>query len=239
MTGLSARLTAEGHVGRMARWQMVVERRLEAAALLATDRAATIAKTQLRGAMQGAGLGRLGYAIGSTSDLQKGGRIHRTANGFSVSGAIFVRSRSERTQGAIEAYTRGAAILPRKSRWLWIPTDQIPRIASNRERLTPALWKSSGLDSKIGPLVMVRRPNGFPLLVVKGVSVALSGKKRGAKAFRQNGMARRGQSADAVSIVAFIGIPNTSRAARVNVSQILREVQAQLPALFNKSAGVV
>lgn len=51
--------------------------RIERAALIATDRATRQAHSQLRGDMASSGLGRLGNAIGSDSDLRRGTGVHR------------------------------------------------------------------------------------------------------------------------------------------------------------------
>lgn len=203
--------------------------RLEAAALNATHIAATRAKTMIRSEMASAGLGRLGNAIGSGGDAEKRGSVFRKGAGFSASGWIHIRTKSERTRGAIDAYTKGADIMPRNGRWLWIPTDDIPARAG-RNKITPGNWIKSGLDKRIGPLVLVRSVNGWPLLVVKNASLSGSGKARSAKALTKTGRLRKGQVARDF-IVAFIGIPRTSRQARVDVPAILRTVQQQLPAL--------
>lgn len=205
--------------------------RLEAAALNATAIAAGRAKSMIRREMVSAGLGRLNLAIDHGSDLEKRGAVRQTGVGFSASGWVFVRSKSERTVGAVEAYTQGAEISPRRGRWLWIPTDNVPARAGRR-KITPSSWNQSGLVQRIGPLVMIWA-NGRPLLVVKGASVSGSGKARSAKSLRKDGGLRKGQVAQEL-IVAFIGIPRTSRQARVDVAAIMREVQAMLPALLDQ-----
>lgn len=222
---------ADNYLGRYRQHLLLAERRMEAAAVIATDRASRIAQQDLRTQMRGAKLGRLGNAIGQTSDMQKG-RIHRTGNGWSASGVVYVRSKSERTLGAIEAYTRGADIRPVRGRWLWIPSDDIPRV-SKRERLTPALWQRNGLDRKIGPLVTIRSINGYPLKVVENVGVTPD-KARSVKGLTKKGAPRKGQR-QKTFLVAFVGIPNTTRAARVDVTAIMRAVQADLPRLFNEA----
>lgn len=211
---------------------------MEQAALRATDKAARQALGDLRGQMRGAGLGRLGNAISSTSDLQKGGRIKRYPNGgFSASGVLFIRSKSPRTIGAIEAYTRGADIRPVRvrpvrGRWLWIATDEIPRV-TNRERMTPDLYRKNGFEQKIGPLVQIRSVNGNPLLVARNVGVSAAGKARSAKSLTKAGRARKGQRVKEF-VVAFIGIPRTARAARVDVVQIVGRVRDNLPAMWEQ-----
>ncbi len=238
--GISARIDASRFDAAFSEYYRFAEQRAERAALIATDRGRTIALNRLRGDMQAAGLGGLGRAISSTSDLSRGQPVHRLPNGgFSASGGLFIRTRSERTVGAIEAYTKGAAIRPRKGRWLWFPTENIQRFVgsrANRQRLTPALWEKSGLDRRVGPLTLIRSVNGYPLLVVKNVGVAMSGQKRSARSLTKSGRARKGQVAREM-VVAFIGIPFTSRQARVDVTAIMREVQQQLPQMFLDALG--
>lgn len=204
--------------------------RMQAAALIATQKAAVTAHGKLRAQMAAAGLGRLGNAIGAGSDSEKSGRVHQQGARWSSSGWLHMRSKSERTRGAIEAYVAGAEIAPRRGKWLWIPTDDIPSRAA-RQRMTPELYKRAGFETKLGPLVMVRGINGRPLLVIKNASVSASGKSRSAKPLRKDGGLRKGQVGKEF-IVAFIAIPRTSRRARVDLEQIMREAQASLPGLI-------
>lgn len=208
--------------------------RMERAALRATARAAREAKAEIRSAMSGARLGRLGFAIGSGSDLEKNGRAFRFGNqGFSASGWLFVRSRSERTLGTIAAYSEGADIKPVRGRWLWIATDEIPRRAG-KYRMTPELYRSSGLEQKIGPLVVVRGINGYPLLVVRNVGVNAAGIAGKAKRLKKNGQPRVGQRLKPF-LVAFYAIPSTSRAARFSPRQILSSAARRLPGYFQEA----
>lgn len=209
--------------------------RLKTASLNATQIAAGRAKAKVQGSMRSAGLGRLGNAIGNGGDLGKRGAVRSQGGGWSASGWVHVRSRSERTVGAIEAYTAGAEIAPRKGRWLWIPTDDIPARVGRRS-VTPETYNRLGLETKIGPLVFVLTPSGRALLVVQGASLSASGRSRSAKSLRKNGGLRKGQVA-AETIVAFVGIRRTSRAARVDVAAIMREAQASLPGLIDQQLG--
>ncbi|MBL9070410.1 MAG: hypothetical protein JNM03_10515 [Sphingopyxis sp.] len=213
-------------------FQRDTESRLQAAALNATLIAAQRAKAKVRTSMSGAGLGRLGNGIDAGGDATKGGAVHRTGTGWSASGWIFIRSKSERTRGAIEAYTEGAEILPRKSPWLWIPTDDIP-IRAGRYKMTPTLYRRMGFETKIGPLVQVPGANGTMLLIVHKVGVNAAGKSRSARSLTKRGRARKGQVEQAF-IVAFVGIPRTSRQARVDIVAIVNEAQAALPALIEQ-----
>jgi hypothetical protein len=235
MPRLAAKFEAGNFAGPYRAFGLSIDRRLELAALEATDRAARQALGSIRKAMQGAGLGRLGNGLGAASDLSSGRGIHRReAGGWSASGTVFVRSRSERTRGAIEAYAGGAEITPKRGRWLWIATPDLQRVAGGkgkRQRITPGNWTSLGMDTRVGPLVLLRSINGYPLLAVKGAGVSLTGATGSARSLRKNGQARRGQIRREL-LIAFVAIPRTSRAARVDVPAILARVQADLPRLF-------
>lgn len=210
------------------------QRQIERAALAATDRAARTATKNMRAAMRGARLGGLANVIGATSDQRKAGRVYRVGTGFSASGTVFVRSKSDRTLGAIESYTEGASIRPVKGRWLWIPTRDIPARAG-RSRMTPALYRANGFENRIGPLIFVRgKSRDEAFLMVENVTLRSGG---------QRGSARRRKSRVSASrvardkIVAFIGIRQTSRHARVNVTGILDAAQAELPELFAEAVS--
>ena len=235
MPRLAAKFERGAFAGPYRAFGLSIDRRLELAALEATDQAARQALGSIRKAMQGAGLGRLGNGLGAASDLSSGRGIHRReAGGWSASGVVFVRSRSKRTRGAIESYTSGADITPKRGRWLWVPTPDIQRLAggkANRQRVTPGNWDNLGLDRRIGPLVLLKSVNGYPLLAVKGAGVAATGATGSARSLKKNGQARRGQIRREL-LVAFVAIPRTSRAARVDVNSILARVQADLPRLF-------
>lgn len=234
---LSAKLQPGDLSGPFAAWRQFAVQRIERAMLIATDDGAKRGLTLFRERMTAAGLGNLGMGLTATSDLKEGRGIHHYSGGrFSASGLIYVRSGSERTRGALRAYTAGASIQPVRSRWLWIPTDDIPVRANDRHRLTPAKWSSSGLDKRIGPLVQIRSINGNPLLVVIGASTSLTGKMRSAKALTKTGRPRAGQRVREM-IVAFIGIPRTSRVARIDVRAIHREIMGQMPGLFSRALG--
>lgn len=224
------RINTQGPSPRMVdEYQRDVLQRLERASVRTVDTISRRGKSAIRQRMSGAGLGRLGNAIGSSADQQV---VRRGREGFSASAQFFVRSRSERTLGALSAYTQGGEIGPRRGRWLWIPTNEIRRVAgagTQRQRVTPGNWNALGLDKKIGPLVFVRARSG-PLYIVPSVGVSLSGKKRSARSLTKSGRARKGDVE--VGIVAFVGIPRTARAARINLTAILEQVRTEIPAIF-------
>lgn len=203
--------------------------RLERAALLATDRAARQATEEIRQAMRGSGLGRLSSAIGAGGDL-KAGRVKRSGAGFSASGSVYVRGRSPRVTGAIEAYTQGADIAPRGGGWLWIATPEIPRFA-RRRRMTPKLYNETGLADRIGPLIF--RPGrhaGEAVLIVSGATLDRFGRAGRARRLPKRGQVGRTRTG-AVSFVAFVGIRRTRRTARVDPAAIIEHCRQRLPAL--------
>ncbi|WP_156313491.1 hypothetical protein [Erythrobacter sp. SG61-1L] len=235
MAGMKVQVFLGKYLGPYRQYQQLLDRRREAAALIASERAAQLGKTETRRAMQGGRLGRLGQAIEATSDYRKGTVHRQSGGGFSTSGIVYVRTKSDRTVGAIEAYTEGADIKPVRSRWLWIATDDIPRV-TGRYRMTPQKWKDGGFDSKIGPLEIVPSVNGNPLLVVKNVGVNIAGRKRSARSLTRRGTLRKGQI-EKKFLVAFIGIPRTSRSARVNIAAVRYAIRQKLPQIYLDALG--
>ncbi len=213
--------------------------RVERAAMEATHTAMRRALDQTRVEMRGRGLGGLGGALGLFSDKEKGTVFRRGGDAFSASAGIYLRNKSERTAGAMTAYTEGAEIAPVRGRWLWIATEEIQRFVGGGagrgrgKRITPALWRQNGLDSKIGRLVPIKGVNGFPLLIVQNVGVSAAGKKNSARGLTKSGRPRKGQIEKSM-IVAFYAIPRTSRAARVDLIAIASRWASIVPTLFNE-----
>lgn len=203
------------------------EQILEDAALRATDRAGRELIGAIRQSFAGARLGRLSGALGMISDLKKGRGVFRLpAGGFSASSLVYARSRSERTLGALESYTKGASIVPVRSRWLWMPTKEAPRLIG-RNRSTPAKYIAAG--SPLGPLITIKSVNGNPLLAVENVGVSAVGARRGrVRSLTKRGAPRKGDRAKVLSIL-FVGIPSTSRAARVDVNALAQSTRGSLP----------
>jgi hypothetical protein len=254
---LSARVSSEQFEARFTNWHTRAQQKMERAALIAVEKGARKAVLSIRSEMQGAGLGGLGNALADSSDKKRGGIQKRYSNGgFSASGVVFIRSRSERSRGAIRAYTEGANIRPVRARrlwipteganirpvrarWLWIPTDEIQRFAGSgrkKERLTPRNWTSSGMEAKVGSLTYIKSVNGYPLLIVQSTNVPLTGAKGKPRANLKNGRPPKGYTRKTF-LVAFIGIPRTARAARINVPSIMSSVAAELPSLFYQALG--
>lgn len=228
-----SRPLAEIPKASFAAFRRAMAKKAEAAILRASDRAATDAKEEIRAGFTAAGKGRLGLAIGVSSDLKKGRGVNRGADGSRASGAIFVRSKSKRTEGAIEAYTEGADIRPRKARWLWIASPEIPARVG-RQKMTPELYTKSGLEERIGPLVPIDgdRP-GERLLIVLEVSVRKDKPRGSARRLPRRGSLRGAREYRDI-LVAFIGIKSTSRRAVVNPRVALARAVRRLPQLVNE-----
>lgn len=218
-----------GRAGQFGEFRRFCIQRLERASLVATDRAARAAAAEIKGELRG----RLGGAITSGSDLRKGRSVHRLgAEGYRASGWVVIRGKpgrqSERTVGAIISATEGAEIRPTHGAFLWISTDEIPRFAG-RYRMTPALYRRSGLESRIGPLVQVPgRHRGESLLIVRNVSVDRFGRRGRARRLPRRG-AIGGSRERRDFIVAFVGITNTARTAYVDARQIISLESSRLP----------
>ena len=212
-------------------FEQFCRRKLEQVALQASHEGGRLALSKIRQQMAGANLGRLGNALGSNSDLSEGRGVFRRANGFSASSNVHIRSGSERARGAIKSYTEGATIRGVKSPWLWIPATEMQRRVKGGWRLTPGRWQSSGLEARYGPLFMVPgRHAGEQLLVFKDVTARPYGKPN-FRRIPKSGRIRAGREVRE-TVVAFVGIRQTSRAARVDVPAIMAEVENALPSLI-------
>lgn len=196
-----------------------LRRLAEQLALEVSDKAARKALRGIRQDMAGARLGRLGQAIGMTSDKEKGRGVYRQGDIARASGGIYIRSKSPRTVGAIISYTEGAQIAAKNpSGYLWYPLEAAQRLigkGADRKRLEPRFWKSSGMEAKLGPLIRIRGADGAPLLVVRNAAIGqVAGGRSRVKPRLKSGRAPKGTVlAEIVPI--FKGIRSTSRAARV------------------------
>lgn len=209
---------------------------MENAALAATDRAARNALSTLRAQMASAGLGRLGNAIASTSDLRMSGRVHRRGGeAFSASGIIHLRTANERTVGAIISYTEGAEISPR-GEWLWIASSDLQKRVKGNFRMTPARYRAGGYEKRIGPLVQIpgRHP-GEAVLIVRDITTRIAGRAN-PRPLPRSGRVRTGRVLQQ-QFVAFIGIRRTSRRARVNPNAIFDWARSSLPVLIRQALG--
>lgn len=211
-----------------------LRRLAERLALEVSDQAAVKALRNIRADMAGARLGRLGQAITMTSDKRKGGGVYRRGGIARASGAIYIRSKSPRTVGAIISYTEGAQMAAKNpSGYMWIPTDAAQRLigkGKDRKRLEPRFWKSSGMEAKLGPLIFLRSTKGNPILVVRNVGVsAVAGGSKRPRGLTKSGRPRKGDTLASI-VPIFTGIRATSRAARVNPQRRAREAMDQAAA---------
>jgi hypothetical protein len=213
-------------------WRKNMLQRLARGAQIATDRAATGARDDIRSAMRGQRLGGLANAIKQTSDLKKNRVKALPDGGFSVSGVVYAHVRSDRTKGALDAYTEGAQIVPKKGRWLAIATNEIPRLVG-RKRMTPQLWVEAGYNSKIGPLRFVPTHRGnVAYLIVDSVTTSPY-RSGSAKRLPKSGRPKAGRQH--VGIVAFVLIKATRRTKRVDPLRIAARWQGRIPRLWEQA----
>ncbi len=214
-------------------WRRNVKDRVTRAAAKATDRAARGALLEIRQAMLAQRLGKLSNAIGATSDLKKGRPGGRGGDRLDVAGFVTRRGGSARTKGALDAYVENPVteIVPKRGRFVWFSTPEIPRKAGRR-RMTPALYRESGLEQRIGPLQFVPGRNaGVAYLVAQDVTIR--GDKVG-KALKvpKSGRVARGRAR--VGIVAFVGIRRTRRQRRIEPGAIAKRWQLQMSLLMRE-----
>lgn len=212
-----------------------LSKRLTIAAARATDAAARLARDDLRHDMRAQRLGGLSNVIGSTSDRQKGRVNTGDISLLDVAGFVTVRNvKSPRTAGALKSYLDNdqTTIAPVRGRWLAIPTKEIPS-KSARRKMTPDLYRASGLEEKIGPLEFVKskRP-GVAYLVVNDVTIRTDGKNGKARRLPKRGVASKGRGH--VSVIAFILIRVTRRSRRSDPRQIAERWARRMPALLNQ-----
>lgn len=222
--------------GRFADFRRGAIQQMEKAALVATDRAARAAVSTLRAQMASAGLGRLGNAVTSSSDLRSSGRVHRRGGeAFSASGIVHLRTANERTVGAIISYTEGAEITPRGP-WLWIASDDLQKRVKGNFRMTPAQYRAGGYERRLGPLVQIPGRNpGEALLIVRNITTRAAGRAN-PRRLPNSGRVRAGRVLQE-QFVAFIGIRRTSRRARVNPNAIFDWARSNLPVLISQALG--
>ncbi|PHQ63644.1 MAG: hypothetical protein COC10_05135 [Sphingobium sp.] len=219
-------------------WRSKLSNRLTIAAARATDKASQLARDDVRNSMRSQRLGGLSRTIAATSDAKKGRVRSGDIQDLDVGGFVTVRGvKSQRAAGALRSYVDQDAtnISPVRGRWLAIATKEIPQRASRR-KMTPELYKSSGLEERIGPLQFVKGRPGVAYLVVKDATVPLNGKGR-ARRVPKNGNVRAGRAR--VGFVAFILIRVTRRSRRTDPRRIAERWAQRLPALLAEqlSAG--
>ena len=193
---------------------------LREAARVATDRATRHAHSHIQRKMKGAGLGRLSNAVGVTTSLRrKGGRW--------IGGAIYAKGKTNddnRGAAAIEAYSRGTIIRPKNGgKWLAYQTNAIPRRAG-RYRMTPARYRQSGWEQKLGRLEFRPVNARMALLVAKKVLVH----PRTGRASRAGPRAPRTRIPQN-EVVVFVLIRWTQRAQRFDEKVIALQHAKQVP----------
>lgn len=203
--------------------------RLGRAAGIATDWAAQGMQRDFRADMRQARLGGLANSVRMVSDhkRRKVGRLSQNPQ-FKAGGMVYMDKRNPRTTGTYEAYSEGAKIVPRKGRFLWIATDEIPKRVG-RFRMTPERYNNSGLTRRIGELEFIEgKHSGEALLIVRNVTV--QSKLGYGKAKRHSRAGKVGKGREKKDfIVAFIGIRQTKRARRIQPKDIFRKWAARVP----------
>lgn len=188
----------------------------------ATDVAAAKALAHIQAKMRSVGLGKLANAVGYTSAKKKR-QTDRTPYGV-----IFAKGGDESLAGgALESYSRGATITPENRTWLAVPTKAVPRLVAaggRRRRLTPALWKTAGLEQRIGKLRFRILKPGLAALVVDKVS--LHPKTGQAKALGPRAPRTRVVQKE---VIAFLLIKQTRRAKRFDQTEIAAFYSDRVP----------
>lgn len=198
----------------------VVLPQLKRAAVVANDRATTWAKEETRRQIAAAGLGRLGGAVGSMSTLRPGrGKAGLRSRTGGAVGIIYARGKTEsRANQTLLAYSEGASIFPTSGkRWLAYPTSAIPTRVG-RKKMTPALYRASGLTASIGKLRFVPDKNNPKQAYLVARKVTVSRRTGRAKAYA--GRTPRGSDREK-SVIAFVLLKFTRRAQRINQQRIM------------------
>jgi len=190
---------------------------LKRAAVVANGRATRYALEETRRAITAAGLGRLGGAVGSTSTQQRS-RIKSRSGG--AVGIIYARGSDEsRANQTLLAYSEGASIFPTSGKkWLAFPTSAIPTRVGRR-KMTPALYRSSGLVQSIGKLRFVPDKGNTRKAYLVASKVTVSRRTGRAKSF--TGKVPRGSDKQS-GVVAFVLLKFTKRAQRFDQQGIMR-----------------
>lgn len=194
-----------------------------------TDIAIQKAHRHLQAKMRSVGLGRLDRAVGWTSAKRKAQRDKTPY------GVIYAKGGDDSLAGgALEAYSRGTTIAAkhffwgRNGPWLAITAPAAPKYVSvggKRRRLTPGLWRRTGMDARIGELKFVQLTPSKALLVVRNVSISPKtgqAKRLGARAPRTRIVAKG-------NTVVFILIRVTRRARRFDKDEIIGFYARRVP----------
>lgn len=200
-----------------AKISVLVRGDLRARSDYAIVRGTALAKRRTRETVRAVGLGRLANAVDATTSAEKG----KTRGEFGAWGAVFARGRADgRGNQALLAYSEGASIFPTGNRkWLAFATAAVPKRGPRNKKMTPDLYRASGLEKSIGKLQFVRgkRPQVAYLVARK---VTVSRRTGRAKAF--GGRTPRGSDRKD-SIIAFVLIRYTRRAQRFDQGAIMAD----------------
>lgn len=196
------------------------------AAVIATDKAATLYREDVQRSIRGGGLGRLEKAVGMTSTLKK---RYTTGDPF---GVVFVKGGEQSRAGqALQIYESGGPIRIRNKPWLAFQTNVIPRrIGPKRERTTPTLYEKYGLSQSIGKLKFRPIGPGRALLVVQKVTQQ---PKTGR--IRPAGKRPSKTRINLKEVVVFILIKATSRNKRYDRKAAARRRASEVPRLISEA----
>ena len=207
-----------------------VEKEHRRAAEEVADLASKKAQKHVQAKMRSVGLGKLANAVGHTSSKRK-----RRGTSDNAWGTIYARGGDEsRAGGALEAYSRGTTITPKRGNWLAVPTKAAPRLVAvggRRRRLTPELWEKAGLENRIGKLIFKQVRPDLALLTVRKVS--LSPKTGQAK--RLGPRRPRTRVVPKNDVVVFVLIKRTRRAKRFDQHQIMEFYANRVPEYLKRT----
>jgi len=181
-----------------------------------TADAARLLKEDVRFAIRGAGLGKLGNAFGHNAYPSPGRppSLHPASE-------VFVRGKAasaRRWSGIVDAFAQGATIRSRGQQWLAIPTKECPRAARGRP-MTP-----EQVAQRFGPLRSVAA--GRVVLLIANL---VSGKSRGVRPATP-GRAAQGRHGE--DKVMFVLVKQASIRRRFDMAALLTKWQSRYPTLI-------
>lgn len=171
------------------------------------------AKVRLRGQVERAGMGRRLARTWRSA-------VYPRAPKTSLGAAAEVWSNAPQI---IRAFSEGKDIKSSKGFFLAIPTENAPKVAGDRKRISPLNFP----EHRFGPLRFVYRRNGPSLLVVDGVRINKSGKV--GRQLKNKGRLKSGRFAKGVTtVVMFFLVPKVTPRKRLDVDAIFRSLDGQL-----------
>ncbi|MGI9499865.1 MAG: DUF6441 family protein [Geminicoccaceae bacterium] len=142
-------------------------------------------------------------------------RVYPTT-GASVGSASVIWSKAPKI---IRAFEDGTTIRARRKQYLAIPTENAPKLGSNRKKIQPSNWP----ESRFGKLRFVKTRRGA-ILVADNLRGVVS-RKTGKTSFRSGSKRKKGGP-----VVMFILVPQVNPRKRLNIE---RTVERRLPTLVN------